>query len=118
MAKSYKIQEKLEWGNLATFVPNKKLPVYNWLYFKEGFSRDLVMELLRMFSPHRNDWVLDPFCGAGTTLLACLESGVNSVGFDVHPVSVFSSRVKVGEYDTGKVQDALRGRDPLALHLR
>lgn len=102
------MQEKLEWGKLATFVPNKGLPVYNWFYYKEGFSRDLVMQLLRMFSPGRDEWVLDPFCGAGTTMLACLESGVNSVGFDVHPVSVFASRTKTQEYDTEELQGEIK----------
>jgi hypothetical protein len=99
MADAFRMEEKLEFGPLATFMPNKARPVYNWLYYKEGFSRELVIKLLNMFSPDRKDWVLDPFCGVGTTLLACLESGVNSVGFDVHPLSVFASRVKLAEYD-------------------
>lgn len=103
----FRIQEKLGWGKLATFVPNKSLPIHNWFYYKEGFSRDLVTHLLKRFGPSRKDWVLDPFCGAGTTLLTCLESGVNSVGFDVHPVSVFASRVKTREYDKGDLRSEL-----------
>jgi len=103
----FRMEERLDWGRLATFVPNKRLPVYNWFYYKEGFSRDIVMELLRLFSPGKEDWILDPFCGTGTTLLACLESGVNSVGFDVHPVSVFSSRVKTRDYDTDMLRKEL-----------
>jgi DNA modification methylase len=109
LAGKFKLQERLSLGKIATFLPNKGLPVYNWFYYKEGFSRDLVMQLLRMFSPGREDWVLDPFCGVGTTQLACLESGVNSVGFDVNPVSVFSSRAKIQEYDVGRVGDAVSG---------
>ncbi|MCK4714675.1 MAG: hypothetical protein KAT35_03810, partial [Candidatus Aenigmarchaeota archaeon] len=105
MKTEFRVQEKLGWGKLATFVPNKDLPVYNWFYYKEGFSRDLVMELLRMFSPGRKEWVLDPFCGAGTTMLACTESGVNSVGFDAHPVSVFASRVKTRAYSREKIEN-------------
>jgi DNA modification methylase len=101
---SFKIQEKLEWGWLATFLPNKHLPVYNWFYYKEGFSRDLVIWLLKQFGPGSRDWVLDPFCGAGTTMIACMESGVNSVGFDVNPVSVFSSMVKTRNYKPGVIE--------------
>ncbi len=104
MPEQFKIQEKLEWGHLATFIPNKALPVYNWFYYKEGFSRELVMRLLQMFSPGKGDWILDPFCGVGTTQLACLESGVNSVGFDTHPVAVFASRAKLRPYKTGKLR--------------
>lgn len=101
----YRIQEKLDWGNLATFVPNKKLPVYNWFYYKEGFARELVTMLIEMFSP---DSVLDPFCGSGTTLLACRERGVPSAGFDVHPVAVFAAKVKTGEYDARKLEEEAR----------
>jgi len=103
----YKMQEKLGWGKLATFVPNKELPIHNWFYYKEGFSRDLVMYLLKTFKPSRDEWVLDPFCGAGTTQLSCLESGVNSVGFDVNPVSVFASRVKTQSYDVEELDREL-----------
>jgi len=107
MKTEFRFQERLEWGKLATFIPNRGMPVYDWFYYKEGFSRDLVMELLRMFNPSSREWVLDPFCGAGTTMLACRESGVNSVGFDVNPVSVFASRVKTRDYDAEKVRGEL-----------
>ncbi|HDD72700.1 MAG TPA: hypothetical protein ENG00_01255, partial [Candidatus Aenigmarchaeota archaeon] len=101
----YKMVEKLEWGPLATFVPNKKEPVYNWFYYKEGFARGLVLNLLKQLHAGKGHWVLDPFCGVGTTMLACRESGVNSIGFDVHPVSVFVSMVKTRRYDTGILKE-------------
>lgn len=104
MQKGYRMQERLGWGKLATFVPNKALPAYNWFYYKEGFSRDLVIHLLRKFSLGKGEWVLDPFCGVGTTMLACLESGVNSVGFDTHPVSVFASEAKLRLYNIDQLQ--------------
>jgi SAM-dependent methyltransferase len=99
----FKTQELPGWRRLATFVPNKPLPVYNWFYYKEGFSRELVMRILNRFSPGR--WVLDPFCGVGTTQLACLESGVNSVGFDVNPVPVFAARVKLRPYRPDRLRE-------------
>lgn len=92
------VEERLEWKDLATYVPNKKLPVYNWFYYKEGFARELVVELIRMLSLKEGDAVLDPFCGSGTTLLACKENGIKSVGYDVLPLSVFVSKVKAAEY--------------------
>jgi DNA modification methylase len=102
---AYRMQEKPEWGKLATFVPNKELPVYNWFYYKEGFARDLAMKLIRMFSP---DSVLDPFCGAGTTLLACRERSIPSAGFDVHPVAVFAAMVKTSGYDPKLLEETAR----------
>jgi len=103
-----KISEKPEWGALATFVPNKDLPVYNWFYYKEGFSRDLVSRLIERFKIEKGQTVLDPFCGSGTTLLACREAGINSVGFDVHPVAIFAARVKTGRYEAGELKDVAK----------
>jgi len=37
-----------------------------------------------MFSFH-GDTVLDPFCGTGTTMVAALRYGRNSIGIDIEP---------------------------------
>jgi DNA modification methylase len=97
----YLIEEKFELGPLVTFVPNKKYPVYNWFHFKEGFSRDFVMMIFDQFKLKEGDWVLDPFCGSGTTLLASKERGINSVGVDIMPLAVFLSQAKTMDYDLG-----------------
>jgi DNA modification methylase len=104
----FKIIERLEWGPLATFLPNKKLPIYNWIYFKEGFSRDLVVNFIQMFKVKPGQVVLDPFCGVGTTLLACKELGIDSIGFDVLPIAVFATKVKTADYDVEKLKEAAR----------
>ncbi|MBM3304048.1 MAG: hypothetical protein FJY76_03045, partial [Candidatus Aenigmarchaeota archaeon] len=109
-------------SQLATFVPNKNLPIYNWFYYKEGFSRDLVMMLLdrhakvdtnlpsgRSKSECQSSLsVLDPFCGVGTTNLACKERGIDSYGFDVSPLAVLASRAKTHDYDAEELKQAVR----------
>ena len=40
--------------------------------------------LIRMFS-FDGDTVLDPFCGSGTTMIAALRYGRNSIGIDIDP---------------------------------
>ena len=102
------IKEMPEWGPLATFIPNKTLPIYNWFYYKEGFSRDLVVNLIKKFDLKKGQTVLDPFCGVGTTMLACRESGINSIGFDVHPVAVFAAKVKTTGCETEKLKEAAK----------
>lgn len=99
------ITGRLEWGPLATWTPNRSEPVYNWLHYKEGFSRQLVMKVLDLFGAKEGGLVLDPFCGVGTTMLACRENGIDSVGFDAHPLAVFASRVKLRDYQR---EDLLR----------
>lgn len=91
------IQEKLDWGPLATFAHNKSNPIYNWLYYKESFSRELVMKILDLFGA-KEGLLLDPFCGVGTTVLACKERGIDSIGMDAHPLAVFVSRTKLKDY--------------------
>ena len=48
------------------------------------FPFELAYRLVRMFS-FWGDTVLDPFCGTGTTMLAAMESGRNSIGIEIDP---------------------------------
>ncbi|MFH1631363.1 MAG: DNA methyltransferase [Candidatus Aenigmatarchaeota archaeon] len=94
------LEEKLDWAELATFTPNKNDPVYNWFYYKEGFAKELVLKMIEMFGIKNDNKILDPFCGSGTTLLACKQLGINSIGLDVLPISVFASEVKTRNYNS------------------
>ncbi|MBN1269138.1 MAG: site-specific DNA-methyltransferase [Kiritimatiellae bacterium] len=48
------------------------------------FPVELAQRLVRMFS-FTGDTVLDPFCGTGTTILAALQWGRNSVAYEIDP---------------------------------
>lgn len=48
------------------------------------FPIELAARLVRMFS-FSGDTILDPFCGTGTTMIAALRSGRNSIGIDIEP---------------------------------
>ena len=48
------------------------------------FPLKLASRLVRMFS-FQDDTVLDPFCGTGTTMVASLRYGRNSIGIDIDP---------------------------------
>lgn len=103
-----KVVKRLKLGRLATFLPNKRLPVHNWFYFKEAFSRDLVFLLAETWGLGDGDLVLDPFVGCGTVPLACKELGIDSVGYDVHPIMLFASRVKLRDYDAKELRAAVQ----------
>jgi DNA modification methylase len=89
-----------EW---VTFVPNKEKPVHNWFYYKEGYSEELVKWALGEFKLEGP--VLDPFCGVGTTLLACKKKGLSSIGCDVSPLAVLASKAKTRNYDLEELQN-------------
>jgi hypothetical protein len=48
------------------------------------FLADESTRLVRMF-PFTGDTVLDPFCGSGTTMIAALRTGRNSIGVEIDP---------------------------------
>ncbi|MEM3411715.1 MAG: DNA methyltransferase [archaeon] len=93
--------QTLDFKKAVTFIPNKKEPIYNWYYFKEGFSKQLVDYFLEKYSPKR---VLDPFCGVGTTLLACKQKEIDGAGLDVSSLAVFVAKVKTANYDINVIK--------------
>lgn len=78
---------------------SKKDRLHRWLKYKEGFSSQLVKILLNEFNIKEGDTVLDPFMGSGTTGLVCCLNGINSVGFDILPMSILSINAKTALYD-------------------
>lgn len=75
------------------------------------FPLDFPLEVLADAKP--GAWVLDPFCGRGTTLYAARLLGVNSVGIDSNPVAVAATAAKLvavkPEQVTARAQAILRG---------
>lgn len=104
-----KFVKKLELGRLATFLPNKRLPIHNWFEYKEGFSRDLVSLLAETWGLGEGNLILDPFVGCGTVPLACKQLQIDSIGFDVHPIMLFASRVKLRDYNAEELRTSVRG---------
>lgn len=51
----------------------------------------------------KNDWVLDPFCGRGTTSYAARLRGNPSVGIDSNPVAVAMARAKLCNVSSDQV---------------
>jgi SAM-dependent methyltransferase len=93
-------------AELVTFVPNKAEPIHNWFYYKEGFSRKFVEWAVKEFGLEGP--IVDPFCGVGTTLLACKQLGLESVGFDSSPLASFVAGVKTRDYKIAELEKTLK----------
>lgn len=96
--------DRLDLGELVTFIPNRDLPIYSWYYFKEGYSRDFVHYMINVFQVYPGDIILDPFMGVGTTLLACREMGIHSIGVEVNPFFYLVARAKLYKYDVDELR--------------
>lgn len=66
-------------------------------YHDHGQSERGISELVRRFS-EPGDTVLDPFCGGGTTGVACLALGRRFVGVDVDETAVEMTRGRIAEF--------------------
>lgn len=75
--------------NSSTFTDNMSLPIHRWYRYTAGFSSEWVKSVVLDKIEKDNSKsikVLDPFAGSGTTLLACDEMGVSSVGYESQPL--------------------------------
>jgi len=102
-----KVIEKPELGPCVSPHGNQHIPIHNWYAYKHGYSRELAVYLINEFDLSEGSWVLDPFCGSGTTLLTCKELGINARGFDILPFSVFLTNVKISDYDVADLERQL-----------
>lgn len=59
------------------------------------FPEELPHRLIQMYT-FKNDIVLDPFCGSGTTCLSALKDGRHYIGYDIKKgyVSLANQRIK------------------------
>jgi len=68
--------------------------VHQWYRIIMGFDWKLVQFVIERLAIRPNHLVLDPFCGAGTTLVQCKKRGIRSVGIDANPICTLASQVK------------------------
>jgi hypothetical protein len=73
----------------STFLAGVSVPVHRWFRLTPSYGPDLVQKMLSDMATERRHIVLDPFCGAGTTVIECKMEGIQSIGFEVNPLLHF-----------------------------
>src|SRR2546428_9900781 len=62
----------------------------------------------RLRSAAAGEWVIDPFCGRGTTNYACRLLGLPSIGIDSNPVAVALSQAKLANTTPSLIMQVAR----------
>lgn len=65
----------------------------------DEMQKCILEEILKIYEKKDNLVLLDPFHGAGTTLLIAKQLGVNSIGFDINPLANLITKAKLYDYD-------------------
>lgn len=79
------------------------LKIHNLHPYHAKFYPGIPIYFLKKYA-NTNSFILDPFCGSGTTLLECNRLGFNSVGIDINFLSAKISKAKTYVYDATKVE--------------
>jgi DNA modification methylase len=89
---SYATQRKT--GDEQNRLYKDDLPIHEWYRFVLSFPAHLVRNYIEQFNLSRNSWVLDPFCGTGTTIVECKKHGIPSIGLEANPVVHYLAKTK------------------------
>lgn len=101
----YPESDNATYTSLMNYSDDLNKPFQRWYRYKEGFSVDLVKQLIREYNNSPNGIILDPFMGSGSTLLGASELNLNSIGFEVNPFSYFLAYCKLMNYDMETISE-------------
>lgn len=92
-----------EWRWWVTPKPLMGKPIHRWYVFPHSFTSELVHTLVEEWRLEKKDRILDPFVGAGTTLLAAKEKRIPATGYDLLPLATLAARVKVTNHSSERL---------------
>lgn len=113
LEKKYQINDKTsEFHNLVNFGENLDIPYHRWFKYREGYSAKLVKQIILESKISSDEYyILDPFCGSGTTMVVASLLGYSSIGIDVNPLSAFITKLKNAHFnkeDVNKIENKIK----------
>ncbi len=105
---AYPVTDSAAWRRWVTPRAARDKAVHRWYLFSHSFAGDLVHALVDEWKLDGRDRILDPFTGAGTTLLAAKEKGVPGSGYDLSPLAVLISNVKTANVPLTRLESRWR----------
>ena len=112
----YQVTEQTEWRHWVAPRSAREKAVHRWYLFPHSFTDDLVHALIAEWGLNDQDKILDPFAGAGTTLLAAKEMGIPSDGYDLSPLAVLASNTKTATFSRQRLEAAWQTLEPTLVY--
>ena len=91
-------------GGYSNSEDTTNLPRHRWYYYKEGYSPNFVQKAIEYSNISKDDLIIDPFNGSGTTTLTSSLLGYNSIGIEVNPFTSFLSEAKIKNVKVSDLQ--------------
>jgi len=91
-------------GGYSNYEGTTGLARHRWYYYKEGFSPLLVEKAIEQTGVGKDDLIIDPFNGSGTTTLTSSLQGHKSLGIEVNPFTSFLSEAKIKNADVSELE--------------
>lgn len=95
-----------EFGKLVNYSMNNGTPFHGWFRYREGFSGKLIEKILSISGALKNEIIIDPFSGSGTTPVTASLNGYHVLGVDVNPISALITSVKLQSYSSNDIAHA------------
>lgn len=67
--------------------------------YRGKFHPQIVRAIGNLIGAEPGEWILDPFCGSGTTLLESAHIGWNAFGIDINPLAVLIANAKIAAFN-------------------
>lgn len=72
------------------------------------FIPEIPRHIIESIQMPEDTWILDPFCGSGTTLVEAQKNGIPSIGVDLNPIACLISKVKVTSINKNLIDYAIK----------